>query len=86
MDDTFRKMESYEETGKERMILFHGFTPKELNSLIEALKTAPEFSREIVMATTTPTSLTWKVQELIDELSREKAYFKQQEKCVNPDG
>ncbi len=80
MDDSFNDMETYRETGKDRVVLFHGFNPSELNALIDALKTSPAFSREIIMATTTETSLTWKVNELIAELAREKAYFTQQEK------
>ena len=85
MDDSFREMASYRESGKERVVLFHGFSAAELNGLIDALKTAPAFSREIIMATTTETSLTWKVQDLIQELTREKAYFKQQEKPATDD-
>lgn len=79
MDESSRDMESYRESGEERVVLFHGFSPAELNNLIDALKTAPAFNRDVIMATTTQTSLTWKVIDLIEELTREKAYFKQQE-------
>lgn len=85
MDDSFHEMTSYRESGTEKVVLFHGFSAAELNTLIDALKRAPAFSREIIMATTTETSLTWKVQDLIQELTREKAYFKQQEKQRPPD-
>ena len=60
----------------QRVILFHGFPPEELNALIDALKLSQTFDRrKIIMATTTEQSINWQVRDLIDELVQEHAYF-----------
>jgi len=59
----------------EKVVIFHGFSKEELNRITELLK--KNFpGQDIIMAITTPTSLQWKVGELISELKKEHEYFK----------
>ncbi len=59
----------------ERVILFHGFSQEELSALVTLLKGSPRLPEETILATTTETSLEWKVQDLIRELSQEHRFF-----------
>ncbi len=79
-DDTMKPLEESEFPQGERVILFHGFTREELMLLINLLNSHPQVPRDIIMATTTETSLQWKVADLISELAKEHQYFKQQQK------
>ena len=59
----------------EKVVIFHGFSKEELNRITELLKKSFP-GQDIIMAITTPTSLQWKVGELISELKKEHEYFK----------
>ncbi len=64
----------------EKVIIFHGFTGEELEILIKILKKDFPKYKDTILATTTETSLNWKVKELINELIEEREYFKKQSK------
>ncbi len=64
----------------ERTIIFHGFSGEELETLIKILKKNFPDYKDIILATTTKTSLEWKVKDLINELIEEREYFKKQNK------
>ncbi|BAT71559.1 conserved hypothetical protein [Thermosulfidibacter takaii ABI70S6] len=66
---------------EEKIVVLHGFNKEELGETIKLLKEKFPNS-ELIFAVTTPHNLTWKLQDLIDELKKEHAYFKkaQQEK------
>jgi len=62
----------------EKVIIFHGFTGEELEIIIKILrKDFPDY-KNTILATTTETSLEWKLKELIKELIEEREYFKKQ--------
>ena len=68
-----------EETGgasqNKKVVLLHNFEKSEILKLMKAVKeTFP--GEEIIFASTTPTSLEWKVKDLIDELNKEHEEFK----------
>ncbi|ABS60415.1 MULTISPECIES: DUF3783 domain-containing protein [Fervidobacterium] len=65
-----------EETSQNRkVVLLHNFEKSEILKLMKAVKeTFP--GEEIIFASTTPTSLEWKVKDLIDELNKEHEEFK----------
>ncbi len=69
-------MEEMEKTSQNRkIILLHNFEKSEILKLMKAVKeTFP--AEEIIFASTTPTSLEWKVKDLIDELNKEHEEFK----------
>ncbi len=66
------------EKTNEKVIIFHGFTGEELETLIKILKKNFPKYKETILATTTETSMNWKVKELINELIEESEYFKKQ--------
>ncbi len=68
------------EKKNEKVIIFHGFTGEELEILIKILKKDFPKYKDTILATTTETSLNWKVKELINELIEEREYFKKQSK------
>ncbi len=70
MDDSIM-----EEGGK--IIVFHGFSKEKLNKVINAIKKVSE-GDNIIMAVSTPTSLEWKLKELIEELTKEHEYMKRE--------
>ena len=78
-EDTMQPLEESELPQGQRVILFHGFTREELMLLINLLNSYPQVPRDIIMATTTETSLQWKVRDLIKELTKEHEYFKKQQ-------
>lgn len=76
MDEDYRKLEDMENPGKEKVIIFHGFSKEELPEIMKVIKKAAGESADIIMAVSTPTSLEWKLKDLIAELVREHEYFK----------
>jgi hypothetical protein len=64
----------------EKVIILHGFSNEEAVKILRSVKAASENPSELIFASTTPTSLEWKVSELIAELTEEHVYFKNQEK------
>ncbi|ODN29934.1 DUF3783 domain-containing protein [Fervidobacterium thailandense] len=59
----------------ERIVILHNFENFEIIKLMKILKeNFPE--RDLIFASTTPTSLEWKVSDLIEELRKEHEEFK----------
>ncbi len=54
-----------------KVIIFHGFSGDELNIILDGLAKIENKPENIIMATTTKTSLKWKVKDLIGELVQE---------------
>ncbi|NOY23003.1 MAG: DUF3783 domain-containing protein [Acidobacteria bacterium] len=69
-------LEEFEKLKEQPVILFHGFSGEQLNALIDTLKHSPAFAGNIIMATTTPTSVQWRIKDLLLELSEERAALK----------
>jgi len=82
MNDEYRKMEEIKNSGEEKAIIFHGFSHEELNLLIRTIKKVPDAPKDIIRAVTTPTSLEWKVKDLIEELSKEHRYFREKKENI----
>ncbi|SHN58678.1 DUF3783 domain-containing protein [Fervidobacterium gondwanense] len=59
----------------EKIIIMHGFEKPEILQLMRVVKENFQ-GEELIFASTTPTSLTWKVQDLIEELKSEHEEFK----------
>jgi len=57
MDEKALNLEEFEKLKEQPVILFHGFSGEQLNALIDTLKHSPAFASNIIMATTTPTSV-----------------------------
>ncbi len=77
MNDKKPNYDEFEKLQKQPVILFHGFSGETLNALIDTLKQSPAFSGKIIMATTTPTSIQWKIKDLLTELAEERASIKE---------
>ncbi|AMM54531.1 DUF3783 domain-containing protein [Pyrococcus kukulkanii] len=56
-----------------KFIIIHEATNEEIKKILEAVKRKFE---NVIFATTTPTSLTWRLEHLLNELIREDEYFK----------
>lgn len=54
-----------------KVIIFHGFSGEELNLVLDGLGKIEGKPENIIMATTTKTSLTWKVKDWLSELIEE---------------
>ena len=65
--DTYRKIEC----GK--IVLMHGISKENLIQVIHKIRNIS--GKDIIFATTTPTSLNWTVKSLIDELEKEDDFF-----------
>ncbi len=82
MNDKYRKMEEMKKSGGEKTIIFHGFSHEELNLLMKTIKEVIDIPGKIIMAVTTPTSLEWKLKDLIEELSKEHRYFREKKENI----
>ncbi len=76
MDEDYKKLDEMDTESKEKVIVFHGFSKEELPALMKAIKEAAGEEEDIIMAVSTPTSLEWKLKDLIAELVREHEFFK----------
>jgi hypothetical protein len=56
---------------EKKVIIFHGFSGEELTLILDGLSKIEGKPANIIMATTTETSLKWKVKDLIGELIKE---------------
>ncbi len=61
----------------QKTIVLHGFTKEELVPFIRFIKQGIPEMKNAIFASTTPTSLEWKLSDLIEELSKEHAYMQQ---------
>jgi hypothetical protein len=71
----FEKLDDLEFAGGENVIVFHGFSKEKLSKVMEAVKKVSD-GDDVIMAVSTPTSLEWKLKDLIEELTKEHQYFK----------
>lgn len=71
----FEKLDDLESEEGQSVIVFHGFSKEKLPAVMQAVKSATS-GDDIIMAVTTPTSLEWKLKDLIQELTKEHEYFK----------
>ena len=63
------------ENMEERVLIMHNFEKGEVSKLLKVIREAfPD--KEFIFASTTPTNLEWKVQDLIGELKKEHEEFK----------
>ncbi|HPC79797.1 MAG TPA: DUF3783 domain-containing protein [Fervidobacterium sp.] len=63
------------ENMEERVLIMHNFEKGEISKLLKVIREAfPD--KEFIFASTTPTNLEWKVQDLIGELKKEHEEFK----------
>ena len=71
----FEKLDDLEFAGGENVIVFHGFSKERLSAVMQAVKSATS-GDDVIMAVSTPSSLEWKLKDLIEELTKEHQYFK----------
>ncbi|MCK5879036.1 MAG: DUF3783 domain-containing protein [Holophagae bacterium] len=76
MDEKKPNLEEFEKLKEQPVILFHGFSAADLNVLIDTLKQSTAFDSNIIMATTTATSIQWRIKDLLIELSEERVALK----------
>jgi len=63
------------ENMEERVIIMHNFEKAEISKLLKVIREAfPD--KEFIFASTTPTNLEWRVQDLIGELKKEHEEFR----------
>ena len=60
----------------QRVIIMHGLSYAEIDLVMRAVKKDLENPRDIIFAKTTDNSLTMKVSDLIDDLSEDHEYLK----------
>ncbi|MCG8481307.1 MAG: DUF3783 domain-containing protein [Spirochaetales bacterium] len=60
----------------QRVIIMHGLSYAEIDLVMRAVKKELERPRDIIFAKTTDNSLTMKVGELIEDLSQDHEYLK----------
>lgn len=69
--------------GKEqKVIILHGFDKSEILKVMKLIKENFQ-GEDLIFASTTPISLTWKVEDLINELKQEHEEFKRRRQ-TNP--
>lgn len=64
---------------KQKTILLEGFSDSELSGLVTYIKQHPAAGKQVIFASITDTSRKWTVEELLEELAKEHAFFKGQE-------
>jgi len=79
-DDSFEKFEDVNKEREEKVIIMHGITKEELDILMKLIKENFNNYKDFIFATTTDNSLSWKLQDLIGELTKEHEYFKNKKK------
>jgi len=76
---SFRKLGDNENVQGTRVILLHNFSDSEVIEFINHYKKNENLPKSII-AVTTPTSLEWKVRDLMDELIKEDEEIKKRKK------
>jgi len=72
--------------GKEqKVIILHGFDKSEILKVMKLLKENFQ-GEDLIFASTTPISLTWKVEDLINELKQEHEEFKRMRQTNRQEG
>ncbi|RKX82388.1 MAG: DUF3783 domain-containing protein [Spirochaetes bacterium] len=62
-------------------MIFHGLSDEEAAFYMKLIKQSSKQPKSFIFAMTTPTSLEWKVKDLIAELKEEHDYFKENNKA-----
>ncbi|MDP2791253.1 MAG: DUF3783 domain-containing protein [Rectinemataceae bacterium] len=63
-----------------KAVILHGFTDEEALAAMRAVKALKLGAGSTAFATTTPTSIGWKVSELLDHLAEEHAMMRERVK------
>ena len=69
-----RPKENYTVVEGRKIVIIHNISRENIKRILGSVR--EKFGNEVIFATTTPTSLKWKVGELIKELMEEDAYFR----------
>jgi len=64
-----------------KVVLLHNFEKQDILKIMKLIKEA--FNEEIIFASTTPTSLKWTVEDLLEELNKEHEEFRKIRKTNN---
>ncbi|WP_048146570.1 DUF3783 domain-containing protein [Pyrococcus abyssi] len=64
-----------------KFIIMHNASNEDIKRVIKLVK--PKF-KDVIFATTTETSLTWRLDDLLQELIREDEYFKRRKLAKGP--
>lgn len=70
---------------EQKVIILHGFNKAEILKAMKIIKENFQ-GEDIIFASTTPTSLTWKVEDLINELKQEHEEFKRMRQIKQQEG
>lgn len=57
-----------------KVVLLHNFEKQDILKIMKLIKEA--FNEDIIFASTTPSSLKWTVEDLLEELNKEHEEFK----------
>jgi len=71
-----KNTENYKVLGEQRMVIMHDVPKENLSKIIRDIR--EEIGEHIIFATSTPTSLKWKISDLMEELLEEDRYFRGQ--------
>lgn len=66
-----KSIDKLESNSEKKVIIFHGFSGEELNLVLNGISKIEGKPENIIMATTTKTSLKWKVKDWLKELISE---------------
>ncbi len=72
------KQPGYEPLGEDRVVIMHELEKEKIRELIGTIRKI--IPSHLIFATTTPTSLKWKIGNLIQELKEEDRYFRRTDK------
>lgn len=64
-----------------KVVLLHNFEKQDILKIMKLIKEA--FNEDIIFASTTPTSLKWTVEDLLEELNKEHEEFRKIRKTNN---
>ncbi len=73
-----RKEGSGEILGQQRIVIMHDIPKEKIGSTIKGIRSI--IGEHIIFATSTPTSLQWKIADLVEELLEEDRYFRSHSK------
>ena len=71
-----KNAENYQVLGEQRMVIMHDVPKESLSKIMRDIR--EEIGQHIIFATSTPTSLKWKISDLMEELLEEDRYFREQ--------
>jgi len=64
----------YKKVEGSRIVIMHDIPKEKIGATMRSVRSA--VAGHVIFATTTPTSLTWKIKDLIEELEEEDRYFR----------